>query len=182
MSLAGDGTEVAGRIASRVQVRACVEDLVELGLFDAGQAADCPRFVPVLEGIRVRGPARRPRTRPDTVAGDKAHSSRGNRLPPRKRGIEAVIPETRDQAANRKRKGSRGARPVDLIEGRVRELLLELRTLLRTQSPTNPRDRRRPTVHHDGVFSAVPGEVAWPETALAGPGPGGTMSGAMHHP
>lgn len=60
----------------------------------------------------MRGPVGRPRARPDAVAGDKAYSSRGNRAHLRKRRIKAVIPEKRDQAANRKRKGSRGGRPV----------------------------------------------------------------------
>jgi hypothetical protein len=44
----------------------------------AGQAADSPQFIPVPGKIRVRGPAGRPRTRPDAAAGDKAYSSRGN--------------------------------------------------------------------------------------------------------
>lgn len=78
----------------------------------AGQAADSPQFIPVLGRIRVPGPADRPRTRPDTVTGDKAYSSRGNRTHLRRRGIRAVIPEKRDQAANRKKKGSAGGRPV----------------------------------------------------------------------
>jgi transposase len=77
----------------------------------AGQAADSPQFIPVLNKIRVRGPVGRPRTRPDAVAADKAYSSRGNRAHLRRRGIKAVIPEKRDQAAHRK-KGSRGGRPV----------------------------------------------------------------------
>ncbi len=77
----------------------------------AGQA-DSPQFIPVLKKIRVRGPVGRPRTRPDAVAGDKAYSSRGNRAHLRKRGIKPVIPEKVDQAANRKKKGSRGGRPV----------------------------------------------------------------------
>lgn len=78
----------------------------------AGQAADSPQFIPVLEQVRARGPVGRPRTRPGAVAGDKAYSSRGNRAYLRKRRIKAVIPEKRDQAANRKKKGSRGGRPV----------------------------------------------------------------------
>ena len=77
-----------------------------------GQAADSPQFIPVLRKIRVRGPVGRPRTRPDAVAGDKAYSSRGNRAYLRKRRIKAVIPEKVDQAANRKKKGSTGGRPV----------------------------------------------------------------------
>jgi hypothetical protein len=40
-----------------------------------GQAADSPRFTAVLERIKVRGPAGRPRTRPDAVAADKAERS-----------------------------------------------------------------------------------------------------------
>ncbi len=66
----------------------------------------------MLQRVRVRGPVGRPRTRPDAVAGDKAYSSRANRAYLRKREIKAVIPEKKDQAANRKNKGSRGGRPV----------------------------------------------------------------------
>jgi transposase len=78
----------------------------------AGQAGDSPQFIPVLEEITVRGPAGRPRTRPAAVAADKAYSSRRNRTYLRRRGITAVISEPADQTANRKRKGSRGGRPV----------------------------------------------------------------------
>ena len=67
----------------------------------------------MLSKVRVPGPVGRPRTRPDAVAGDKAYSSRGNRAHLRKRGIKAVIPEKKDQAANRKKKGRKGGRPVD---------------------------------------------------------------------
>ncbi len=81
-------------------------------MVSAEQAADSPRFVPVLEKVRVRLPAGRPRTRPAAVAADKAHSSRANRAYLRGRGIKAVVPEKRDQAANRKKKGRRGGRPV----------------------------------------------------------------------
>jgi transposase len=78
----------------------------------AGQVADSPQFIPVLGKARVRGSVGRPRTRPDAVAGDKAYASRGNRAHLCRRGIKAVIPEKRDRAANRKKKGSRGGRPV----------------------------------------------------------------------
>ncbi|MEE1772469.1 IS5 family transposase [Streptomyces sp. JV185] len=78
----------------------------------AGQAVDSPQFVPVPGRIGVRGPVGRPRTRPDAVAGDKAYSSRGNRAQLRRRGIRAVIPETRDHASNRKKRGSRDSRPL----------------------------------------------------------------------
>jgi transposase len=71
-------------------------------------------FQHVLEAINVpRQGAGRSRTRPDTVMGDKAYSSKANRALLRAKRIKAVIPEPRDQIANRKRKGSRGGRPVD---------------------------------------------------------------------
>lgn len=46
------------------------------------------------------------------MAGDKAYSSRQNRRYLRRRGICAVIPEKVDQAANRRKRGSKGGRPV----------------------------------------------------------------------
>lgn len=46
------------------------------------------------------------------MAADKAYSSRANRAYLRRRRIRAVIPEKTDQAANRKKKGSRGGRPL----------------------------------------------------------------------
>ncbi|ROQ82754.1 IS4 family transposase [Streptomyces sp. CEV 2-1] len=77
-----------------------------------GQAADSPQFIPVLDKLRVRGPAGRPRTRPGAVAGDKAYSSRGNRAYLRRRNIKAVIPEKKDQTTHRKNKGRQGGRPL----------------------------------------------------------------------
>ncbi len=66
----------------------------------------------MLKKIRVRLPVGRPRTRPGAVAADKAYSSRANRAYLRRRRIKAVIPEKKDQATHRKKKGSRGGRPV----------------------------------------------------------------------
>ncbi|WP_344662494.1 IS5 family transposase, partial [Catenulispora subtropica] len=86
-----------------------------------GQAADSPRLVAVLEQVKVRGPIGRPRTRPDAVAADKAYSSRTNRAYLRRRGIKAVIPEKTDQAANRKKRGSAGGRPVSFDAERYRD-------------------------------------------------------------
>jgi transposase len=67
----------------------------------------------VLDALRVPrlGPGR-PRTRPDTVLADKAYSSRAIRGRLRSRGIVAVIPEPRDQQGHRRRRGSRGGRPI----------------------------------------------------------------------
>lgn len=81
-------------------------------LLTTGQAADSPHSIPVLSKVRVRLPVGHPRTRPAAMAGDKAYSSRANRAHLRKRRIKALIPEKKDQAANRRKKGSRGGRPV----------------------------------------------------------------------
>ncbi|GGV68480.1 hypothetical protein GCM10010277_77850 [Streptomyces longisporoflavus] len=86
----------------------------------AGQAADSPQFAPVLQKVRVPLPVGRPRTRPEAVAADKAYSSRANRSL-RKRNIKAVIPEKKNQTANRKRKGSRGGRPTGHDAGLYKE-------------------------------------------------------------
>jgi transposase len=79
----------------------------------AGQAGDSPALVRMLEQLRVarRGPGR-PRTTPVLLRGDKAYSARANRHELRRRRIKAVIPEPADQAGHRKRRGSRGGRPI----------------------------------------------------------------------
>ena len=69
--------------------------------------------LPVLNAIRVpRLGSGRPRTRPDAILADKAYSSRAIRAELRRRGIVAVIPEPCDQQGHRKRRESRGGRPV----------------------------------------------------------------------
>jgi transposase len=81
-------------------------------LITAGQRGDSPQFVAVLDQIRVPkvGPGR-PRTRPDRVLADKAYSSKGNRAYLRRRKIRCTIPVKDDQAANRRKLGSKGGRP-----------------------------------------------------------------------
>lgn len=73
-------------------------------------------------GIRVprTGPGR-PRTRPDSVSGDKAYSSRGIRRYLRGRGIAHTIPEKIDQQRNRLRLGSAGGRPPSFDKQRYRK-------------------------------------------------------------
>ena len=86
------------------------------GLVDwsPGQAGDSPMFLPLMAQLRVGRAIGRPRTRPDAVRGDKAYSSRAIRGHLRTRGNKAVIPEPDDQKGHRKRRGSRGGRPVGL--------------------------------------------------------------------
>jgi putative transposase len=95
-------------------------------LVSPGQAGDCPALALLLDQLQVarRGPGR-PRTTPILIRGDKAYSSRGNRQLLRRRGIKAVIPEPSDQAANRRRRGSAGGRPIshDPTEYRGRNVI-----------------------------------------------------------
>lgn len=82
-------------------------------LLGPGHGGDSPMFGHLLQAIRIPRPGPgRPRTRPSHVIADKAYSSRGNRALLRSRGIRAVIPEPADQAGHRKRRGSRGGRPI----------------------------------------------------------------------
>ncbi|WP_136193451.1 IS5 family transposase [Actinomyces procaprae] len=82
------------------------------GVLTAGQVADCPMMIPVLDKICVQRPAGgRPRTRPQMVLADKAYSSKGNRDWLRNHHIKATIPIKADQADNRRRRGSAGGRP-----------------------------------------------------------------------
>ena len=78
----------------------------------AGHRHDSLAFAALVGRIRIgrRGPGR-PRTRPGTVLGDKAYSSRSIRAELRRRRIRAVIPEPADQVRNRAGRGSRGGRP-----------------------------------------------------------------------
>ncbi|MER7108333.1 IS5 family transposase [Streptomyces sp. NPDC000229] len=77
-----------------------------------GNVNDATAFRRVLEGIRVpRAATGRPRTTPDRILGDKAYSSRAILHLLRRRGIATTIPERRDQAANRRRRGALGGRP-----------------------------------------------------------------------
>ena len=84
-------------------------------LIGPGHAHDSPMFDPLMGQLRVPrlGPGR-PRTRPAAVLGDKAYSSRAHRARLRARGICAVIPEQSTQIDHRRRRGSRGGRPVGL--------------------------------------------------------------------
>jgi transposase len=52
---------------------------------------------------------------------DKAYSSRANRAHLRSRGITSIIPVKADQAANRRKKGSRGGRPPSFDTERYKD-------------------------------------------------------------
>jgi transposase len=92
-----------------------------LGL-TGGNINDTVMFPQLMAAVSVArsGPGR-PRTRPDYVLGDKGYSSRRNRALLRRRGISHTIPEPRDQQANRRRRGSRGGRPVGFDKVRYKQ-------------------------------------------------------------
>ena len=78
-----------------------------------GHGGDSPMLLVLLGYLRVgRGGPGRPRTRPDALLADKAHSSRAHRALLQQQGITAVIPERSDQQGHRLRRGSAGGRPV----------------------------------------------------------------------
>ena len=81
-------------------------------MLTGGQAHDSTQLEPVLDAIRVPRPGRgRPRKRPARLLGDKGYSYPRCRRALRRRGIRHVIPERRDQRAQRAAKGRRGGRP-----------------------------------------------------------------------
>jgi transposase len=91
-------------------------------LLTPGHYADCGQFEAVLERIRVPRQGRgRPRIKPDSVSADRAYSNRRTRRYLRRRGIRHVIPEKRDQAANRVRRGRAGGRPPGFDQDRYKK-------------------------------------------------------------
>ncbi|GAA2702416.1 hypothetical protein GCM10010412_100480 [Nonomuraea recticatena] len=79
------------------------------------------------------GPGR-PRTRPDSLAADKAYSSRANRRYLRRRHIRHTIPEPRDQRANRARRGSAGGQPAGFDAERYKKRNVVERTINRLKN------------------------------------------------
>lgn len=101
-----------GGWTTKIHLTADTSQTVMSFTLTAGQRGDAPQFQPVLERISVPRPGPgRPRTRPDRVLADKAYPSRANRAYLRRRGIQAVIPDRKDQRRNRAAKGRRGGRP-----------------------------------------------------------------------
>ena len=82
-------------------------------------------FLPLMGQLRVGRDRGRPRTRPNAVRADKAYSSRAIRGHLRSCGIKAVIPEPDDQKGHRRRRGSRGGRPIglDAIDSKNRNVI-----------------------------------------------------------
>lgn len=101
-----------GGLSSKIHHLTDGQGLPLVVLVGAGQAGDSPMLPILLAHLRIEREGSVPaRTRPDAVLGDKAYSSRANRLLLRTRGIEAVISEPRDQQGHRLNRGSAGGRP-----------------------------------------------------------------------
>lgn len=78
-----------------------------------GQQADSPQLEAVLDAIRVKRAGRgRPRKRPDKVRLDRGYTGKPCRSLLRRRRIRHLIPERSDEQTARKKRGSRGGRPV----------------------------------------------------------------------
>ncbi|WP_189719294.1 transposase, partial [Streptomyces chryseus] len=105
-----EGRESLGRsrggLTSKVHLLADDRCRPLVWLTSPGQRGDSPMFIPLTQALNVaRTGAGRPRTRPDRARGDKAYSSRANRVYLRKRGIKATIAQPDDQRAKRRGRG-----------------------------------------------------------------------------
>lgn len=121
-------------------------------------------LLPLLADLRVTGASAQTRTRPDAVRGDKAYSSRAIRAHLRDRGITAVIPEPADQQGHRRRRGSRGGRPVgyDREDYRNRNVIKRGFCRLKQWRGLATRyDKHAPNYRAAVVLNAV---IAWTQT------------------
>ncbi|WP_461009679.1 IS5 family transposase [Streptomyces capparidis] len=101
-----------GGLTTKLHLAADASGHVLAVVVTGGQRGDAPRFTEVVERIRVaRVGGGHPRTRPAHVIADRAYSSRKIRAYLRRRQIPHTIPEKRDQAGHRLRRGSAGGRP-----------------------------------------------------------------------
>lgn len=114
----------------------------------------------------MRGPLGRPATRPTAVAAHKAYSSKANRAYLRKRGITAVIPEKADQQANRKKKGSRGGRPVTYDTERYKQRNTVERYFQRAKTWRGLATRydKSPESYEAGLY--LRGSITWLKTLV----------------
>ncbi|MBT2393619.1 IS5 family transposase [Streptomyces sp. ISL-1] len=101
-----------GGLTTKIHLAVDASFHVLAAVITAGQRGDAPEFTKVMERIRMpRTSGGRPRTRPGHVLADRAYSSRSIRSYLRERQIPHTIPEKRDQAGHRLRRGSAGGRP-----------------------------------------------------------------------
>jgi len=101
-------------------------------VLSAGQEHDSCYLEQTLDAVRVpRIGSGRKRKRPRTVVADKGYAYTKCRRTLRKRKVSAIIPERKDQIANRKKKGSSGGRPCQFDKELYRTRNLIERCFLR---------------------------------------------------
>ncbi|MFD3554480.1 IS5 family transposase [Streptomyces goshikiensis] len=111
-----EGREALGRsrggLTSKIHLLADDRCRALVWLTSPGQRGDRPMFIPLMQALNLArtGPGQ-PRTRPDRARGDKAYSSRANRVYLCERGLKATIAQPDDQRAKRRRRGRAGGRP-----------------------------------------------------------------------
>ncbi|MGA5509044.1 IS5 family transposase [Streptomyces umbrinus] len=101
-----------GGLSTKLHLAADAAGHVLAVVITGGQRGDAPHFIRVMDRIKVpRTGSGRPRVQPDHVLADRAYSSREIRAYLRRRQIPHTIPEKRDQAGHRLRRGAAGGRP-----------------------------------------------------------------------
>ena len=110
------GREAIGRsrggLTTKIHLAADLRCRPVARLTSPGQHGDSPRFIPLMDTIRIqRRGLGRPRRRPGRAMADKACPAAGNRACLRRRGITAVIPVKEDQKKHRRNRGRAGGRP-----------------------------------------------------------------------
>ena len=110
------GREAIGRsrggLTTKIHLAADLRCRPVARLTSPGQHGDSPRFVPLMDAIRIpRRGLGRPRRQPGHAMADKANSCRANRAWLRQHGIRAVIPVKEDQKKHRRDRGRAGGRP-----------------------------------------------------------------------
>jgi transposase len=123
---AGPGREALGRsrggLSTKIHLAADRRCRPVSRILSAGQHGDCPRFIPLLEAIRIsRGGLGQPVPGPVSRWVIRRTPRRPNRAYLRKRGIKAVIPVMDDQKKHRRSRGSAGGRPPAFDRARYKE-------------------------------------------------------------
>ena len=116
------GREAIGRsrggLTTKIHLAADLRCRPIARLTSCGQHGDSPRFVPLMDAIRIpRRGLGRPRRRPGRAMADKAYSSRANRAWLLRHHITAVIPVKEDQKKHRRDRGRAGGRPPSTPAG-----------------------------------------------------------------
>ena len=108
------GREAIGRsrggLTTKIHLAADLRCRPVARLTSPGQHGDSPRFISLMDAIRIQRRGKgRPRRRPGRAMADKAYASAGNRA--WLHHIQAVIPVKDDQKKHRSNRGRAGGRP-----------------------------------------------------------------------